>query len=485
MTDTAPPPRFDAAVEATLLVDRLAACLVNCRIYELSHSRVQNSLQELRQRLQDFTANTGGGKVLIGTAERIVFCQGKPLLGASIGAPRLIDLLTAWKAGGIELEPPVELADLEQLLVTLNTRPEPGATAASFNATLQSHRVTRIRLLPPYVDRQAAGGGSAGGGDGAAAAEVPEIDTAVQVGLRFYQTVVDLLQTVTVSVCRGGRIDFAPVQAQAERMLQMLEQRDRQALGLLRQEQYDAFTFGHSLRVALLAMQFARSITNDRDLLIRIGTAGLLHDVGKAKVPFELLHATRPLDAEERQLMNQHAEFGAEILLDHNDADPLAVAAAFGHHRGPDGSGYPRTVHDHQISLVTSIVKICDIYEALTAARPYKQPMSPIRAYRVMLAMGDRLDRRLLRKFVECNGVYPVGQLVEMLDGRLAVVRCPTQDPLRPVVAIVQDVGNLDLECDDDEVLDLSSIECCSAHGILCDLTAEEARFRQNAQSAV
>jgi putative nucleotidyltransferase with HDIG domain len=472
------PPRFDPAIEATLLVDRLAACLINCRIYELSHSRVQNSLQELQRRLQRFGQETAAGKILIGVAERVVFCQGKPLLGASIGAPRLVDLLGTWKSGGIEFEPPVELPELEQLLLALNSRPEAGQGSEHFNRTLATKQVHRIRLLPPYVDRQTAGG---------AVDETPppeaELDTSVQVGLRFYQTVVDLLQTVTVSVCRGGRIDFAPVQAQAERMLQLLEQKDQQALGLLRAEQYDAFTFGHSLRVALLAMQFARSLSDDRDLLIRIGTAGLLHDVGKSRVPFELLHATRQLDAEERQLMNRHAEFGAEILLDHQDADPMAVAAAFGHHRGPDGSGYPRTQHDHQVSLVTSIVKICDIYEALTAARPYKQPMSPIRAYRVMLAMGDRLDRKLLRRFIECNGVYPVGQLVELLDGRLAVVRSPTRDLLRPVVAVVENVSNLDLECDDDEIIDLSDIECCSAHGILCDLTAEEARFRQSASA--
>lgn len=87
----------------------------------------------------------------------------------------------------------------------------------------------------------------------------------------------------------------------------------------------------------------------------------------------------------------------------------------------------------------------------------------------------------LLRRFIESNGVCPVGQLVELLDGRLAVVRCPTRDPWRPVVTIVDDVGNLDLECDDDEVLNLGAIECCSAHGILRDLTAEEARFRQTA----
>ena len=468
---------FDQGTEASLLVDRLVGCLVSSRIYELSHSRVQNALHELRHSLQRFATGTGQATVVVGVADRVVFCQGQPLVGASIGAPRLADLLQAWGAGGLEFRPPVEHAELEQLLTALVARPEPGATLFTIGSTLTSRQVHRVRLLPPYSDRGAAGAGLA---DPSAAA-APAVELEIRVGVRFYQSLIDLLQNVTVAVCRGGRIDFAPVQAQAEQMLQRLEDGDDTALGMLRQEQYDAFTFGHSLRVSLLAMQFARTLTDDRDLLVRIGTAGLLHDVGKSQVPFELLHAMRPLTADERRLVGRHPELGAEILLDHHDADPLAVAAAFGHHRGPDGTGYPRTVHDHQVSLVTNLVKICDVYEALTAARPYKRPMTPVRAYRVMLAMGDKLDRPLLRKFIESNGVYPVGQLVEMLDGRLAVVRSLTQDPLRPLVALVDDVDFVHLEADDDTLLDLSDVTCCSAHGILCDITADEVRERQRA----
>lgn len=467
-------PAFDAVTEASILVDRLVGCLVGVRIYEIGHSRVQNALADLHQSLARFASDGGATNVVVGVADRVVFCQGRPLVGASIGAPRLLEILTAWAAGGIEFRSPVPREELEQLLRALTTRGETATDLIGLTGRLVAQGVTHVRVLPPYRDGAAAAVGQ--GGDTAAAP--PPIDVELRIGVRFYQTLIDLLQNVTVSVCRGGRIDFAPVQAQAERMLQKLEDGDQTTLGMLRQEQYDAFTFGHSLRVALLAMQFARTMTDDHDLLVRIGTAGLLHDVGKSQVPFELLHATRPLDQEERRLVNRHAELGAEILLDHQDADPLSVAAAFGHHRGPDGTGYPRTAHRHEVSLVTNIIKICDIYEALTAARPYKRAMTPVRAYRVMLAMGSRLDRALMRRFIASNGVYPVGQLVELLDGRLAVVRSQGADPLRPVVAVVDDPELVHLESGDEMLLDLGDIACCSAHGILCDLTSDEARER-------
>jgi HD-GYP domain-containing protein (c-di-GMP phosphodiesterase class II) len=223
-------------------------------------------------------------------------------------------------------------------------------------------------------------------------------------------------------------------------------------------------------------MNFARELTDDRDLLIRIGTAALLHDVGKSLIPFEILHATGVLSEEERRQMNRHAELGAECLLCHDDSDPLAIAAAFGHHRAPDGSGYPRTVHDHETDVVTDIVKICDVFEALTAARPYKQPMSPIRAYRVMLAMGEKLNQRLLRRFVEVNGIYPIGQLVELDDGGVAIVRAQGASPLQPKVALLDSEHSQDLVEEEPQILDLADVACAGARAILRELTPDQAR---------
>jgi HD-GYP domain-containing protein (c-di-GMP phosphodiesterase class II) len=450
-----PPPPVDATTQATLLIDEFIAALVNSRIYEVDHPRVQGSLQRLKQLLVELANTTGENTVQLGSADGLVVFQERPLLGASIGASRLLATLQQWGSGGLSLGRNASTSELQELLTSMVARPRPGWGYAELNQQLETRQCHEVRLLPPFREGKAYAGASG---------------KSIRVGIRFYQTVIDLLQNITVNVSRGGRIDFAPVQAQAEEVLKQLDAKNEPLLGLARQDQYDAFTFGHSLRVTVLSMNFAKSLTEDRDLLIRIGTAALLHDVGKSLIPFEILHSPQNLTAEERREMNRHAELGAECLLGHHDSDPLAIVAAFGHHRGPDGKGYPNTAHEHHAEMVTNIVKICDVFEALTAARPYKHAMSPIRAYRVMIAMGERLDQRLLKKFIHRNGIYPVGQLVTLSTGEIAMVHDQSSDPLAPVVALVEDAEGQVFDEDCQEILDLSAIECCGARKLLGEL---------------
>ena len=451
---------IDASTEASLLVEELSAALINVRIYAPTHPRVVNSLLAVRKNVRNLAEVTGEPRVQIACVEGMVVFRKRPLQGASMGAARLITLLGDWGGSGIEIDTTVSDEELHMFFVALVTKPRPGATFVRFNEQLVVQNCRSARMLPPYVE-----------GSG------PRTDLGhVRVSLSLYQSVVDLLQNVTVSVCRGGTIDFGPVEAQAEEILNRLTQTNELQAGMARQEQYDAFTLGHSLRVAILSMNFARTMTKDRELLIRIGTAALLHDVGKSLIPFEILHSSGTLSEEERRQMNMHAELGAKCLLDHRESDPLAIAAAFGHHRGPNDSGYPRTTHAHPVNLVTNVVKICDVFEALTAARPYKQPMSPVRAYRVMIAMGDKLDQAMLQRFIEVNGIYPTGQLVELDNGKVAVVRDQADDPLAPKVALIEDVADLDTVAEEEQIFVLGDVTCCSARAILRELTPDEVR---------
>ena len=461
MTTVDESPPFDATTEATLLAEAIVAALVNCRIYTLTHSRVRCSIDRVREVLGRLCEGIGKPSARLGSFDGMLVFDRRPLLGASLSVARLNERLGGLGAGGVEFDAYAAADELTTFFAVLVERNRPETDYLQCNERLEREGCRSARLLPPYADGIAGGFGDP-----------------IRLGLTFHQSVIDLLQSVTISVCRGGRIDFGPVQAQAEAVLKRLEARHDLHLGLARQDQYDAFTFGHSLRVAILAMHFAKHLTDDRDLLVRIGTAALLHDVGKSLIPFEILHSTKPLSDAERREMNRHAELGAQCLLDHHDSDPLAIAAAFGHHRAEDGSGYPKTSHKHPVTMVTSIVKICDIFEALTAARPYKQPMSPIRAYRVMIGMGDKLDQKLLRRFIEVNGVYPVGQFVQLDGGDVAVVRAQTGDMLRPQVALVDDAARSDLLERDEELIDLSDLECACVRNILCELTPDDATER-------
>jgi HD-GYP domain-containing protein (c-di-GMP phosphodiesterase class II) len=205
--------------------------------------------------------------------------------------------------------------------------------------------------------------------------------------------------------------------------------------------EYDYFTFGHVIRVGLLSMDVAMHTTQDPELLRRIGLAALLHDVGKSRISWEVLHKKGPLTPDERREMQRHPVLGAGILLSNRESDPLSVAAAIGHHRTPDGGGYPWTCEDYQQGVVTRLVKICDVFEALTAIRPYKAALPPAKAYRVMLSMRSQFDEALLQHFIRVVGLHPPGTRVRLDDGSVARVLRQTSDFSRPRVEILERDG--------------------------------------------
>ncbi len=410
----------------TSLVDELVAALVNAEIHGGKHPRVQASFHNLRSHLNELIGLTAEDAVSIGVAEDFVFSRDRCLIGASITASRLTKIVQRWGSGGLEIDAGVSTEELGTFLEALSLPRRRGDTYQAVNTLLEQRQCRQIRLLAPCPDE---------GDPGAAASDMCEMGASV----RLYQAGVELLQNTKIAVCSGGRIQFDDIHGQAEQLMQGLQKRNGQMLSVSREDQYDAFTFGHSVRASVLAMNFAHALTNDSRLLVRIGAAALLHDVGKSVIPFEVLHSNMALTEEERAEIAIHPAYGAEILLDHDDADDMAVVTAFGHHRTVDSGGYPETVHQHQQSRVTRIMKICDVYETLTAARPHERPITPLRAYGIMMGMTNHFDPGLLRKFIEANGVFPNGQLLQMNTGEIARVERQGPTLLLPTVTVVSD----------------------------------------------
>ncbi len=427
-------------------VDEMVTAFVNSKIYWSGHPRVQASIVKLLSHLEELARTTGEDAISIAVSKDFLVFESRPLLGASIGAPRLIKCVQDWHSGGMQFAVGASADDLSTFLEVLAIRPKSGDTHETLNGHLDNRDCPRLRLLPPYVESGDQGDPANGLDD-------------LLLPVRLYQRAFEILQDATVAVCSGGRIRFDEVQAHVEQMVHNLQNPDHPMLNLAREEQYDVFTFGHSVRVAVLTLNFARAMTDDSELLVRIGTAALLHDVGKAVIPFEIFHSNAPLTQEERHEVDRHPEYGAAILVDHAEADELSIVTAFGHHRTVDFAGYPETEHEHRQSMVTRMVKICDVYEALTAARPYKAPITPTRAYQIMMGMGDQIDRRLLRKFIDVNGVFPNGQLLEMSTGELARVRQQGPKLLLPTVEMLTDAKGNRLDEADRRVVDLASPE--------------------------
>jgi hypothetical protein len=151
----------------------------------------------------------------------------------------------------------------------------------------------------------------------------------------------------------------------------------------------------------------------------------------------------------------------------------MADTAAFGHHRTRGEQAYPKTAHQHRLGTVSEMIKLCDVYEALTAARPYKEAMPPIRAYRIMIGMADAFDRRLLRRFIEVIGAYPSGQLVELGTGEQARVIRQTADPFAPTVRVITDADGNPLDHDDQPTIELCDPACDSVRAIIRAATTD------------
>ena len=424
----------------TELIEELVVAQATIRIYAADHPRVTEALDSLSAGVEEILGNTEQEELRLGVTDGYMFVDGRPLFGASLVASRIIQPLTEMDSGGLLIERGASRDDFMAVMQLLSDKKRPLDHEAA-NERLAEAGCQSISLRPPF--RRSVGSNkmldtmSTTLGKTEVAPESEDM-LALAIPIRLYQDIVDHLQGQMIAACRGETVDISGSQHYAEAILRRLDADPKSMLSIGRYEQYDAFTFGHSIRVCLLAACFAKALNLDEELQQRIGLASLLHDIGKSRVPFEILHSKGRLSGSERMEMNRHTLYGAEILLDAPDSDPLTVVAAFGHHRSPS-SGYPRVLYAADMSTATSVIKICDVYEALTAVRPYKDRMSPVRAYRIMMSMGDHFDRGLLRRFIHVTGTYPIGSRVRLSTGEIAQVHKQTETLERPVVDIERD----------------------------------------------
>jgi len=211
----------------------------------------------------------------------------------------------------------------------------------------------------------------------------------------------------------------------------------------------DEYTFKHSVDVAAIAMMIGREYGLSRDGIHQLGIAGLLHDVGKSKIPNEILNKPGKLTDEEFEIIKNHSLYGFEILKEKNCFSPLILDGVLHHHEKMNGTGYPDCLKDEQISLFSKILSVADIYDALVTKRPYKGPISGRQALEMVLALGEELDNKVIQSFVESVILYPVDSIVELSNGEMAkVVENNKRYPMRPKVVEIQTGKIYDL-CND------------------------------------
>jgi HD-GYP domain-containing protein (c-di-GMP phosphodiesterase class II) len=262
-----------------------------------------------------------------------------------------------------------------------------------------------------------------------------------------------LVQRATSSVLRGAldavranhTLDAGSV-AQAIAGMTESVLRNPDALMLLSalREKGD-YTHSHSLDTAVYMACFGRFLQFSIDEISLLGYLGLMQDVGKLRVPDEILRKRERLTTAELEHAKRHVEHSADILSAAPALPPRLAELALLHHERHDGSGYPKGLKGEDIGMIGSIAAIVDTFDALTAARPYAQAVSPSAALSMLYKWRGRFfDAVLVEQFIRCIGIFPLGSVVELNSGELAIVIGQNAERrLQPRVMIVRDAeGN-------------------------------------------
>jgi len=219
----------------------------------------------------------------------------------------------------------------------------------------------------------------------------------------------------------GQPIDAEAVASVVTEISQAVDRNPAMFIDMVRLKSKDEYTYLHSVSVCALMVNLANQLGLDEPTVRSMGLAGLLHDIGKMAVPDTVLNKPGPLDEDELALIRTHPEHGHAMLANGESVTQEVLDVSLLHHEKIDGTGYPKGLKGDAISLAARMGAICDVYDALTSARPYKEGWTPLRAATEMHGWEGHFDRELLFKFFRSVGVAPTGLLVRMRSNRLGI----------------------------------------------------------------
>lgn len=231
-----------------------------------------------------------------------------------------------------------------------------------------------------------------------------------------------LMKGVFQDMRLGKAIRHEEVGALVDDISRQVDRNAHMLMRVLQLKTKHQYTYLHSVAVCTLMVNLARHIGLPPAQVRELGLAGLLHDVGKMAIPEPVLDKPGRLSEEEFALMREHPERGAALLEAGDAIPPLAIEVCLHHHERIDGKGYPHGQSGEAITLASRMGAICDVYDAVTSNRAYKDAWQPVRAITEMWNWDGHFDRELLFRFMQSIGIFPVGTLVRLRSNRLAIV---------------------------------------------------------------
>ena len=248
---------------------------------------------------------------------------------------------------------------------------------------------------------------------------VDSVPEAREIYTRSHEYIDNLFEDIRL----GNTLDLDSARELASRTVENIIDNENAMLWLTLLKRKDAYTSYHSINVGTLSVLFGNYLGLSEGDLRLLGMGALLHDIGKMRVPASILNKSQRLDPQEMSLMRQHPDLGVAILEEAKGIPPQVREIIYAHHERYDGSGYPRGLKGDEIQLFPMIVSMVEVYDAMTSDRAYHERISAHEVLNLMYGWGESVFKReLLEEFIRCLGIYPIGSIVELSSGEVAVV---------------------------------------------------------------
>lgn len=435
----ATPEKLERARE---LVRALAVAHTNAALYPTTHPLVAQSLDDLVGAVGAL-AGFGFASVTLNVYKATLFLENQVFPEESVTYRKLIEELLSRGISAVCLSQGVTAAE-----------------GAALIDLLGEVRITEIDAARAFLDAR-----------GVTHLEVSETTTfddtsdeernkEVRARAReSYDSGLSAMRDIEAQAKLGRVAEISGLQRVVESLIGNLLQDPAAVLGLTAIKGHDDYTLNHAINVCILAVSLGSAVGLQDEELRSLGLAALLYDIGKVRIPEEILLKPGPLTAEEWAAVKRHTEEGADLLKRIQLSDKMPMIVAFEHHQRHDMMGYPDSTGAAEQHLFSKIVAVCDAYDAMTTMRPFRREIRPDKALAVLMqGRAKAYDPDVTKALVAMLGIYPMGAVVILDDGSTAVVyRVNNDDLLHPRVKLLADASGRWLETP--EVLDLRIVD--------------------------
>jgi putative nucleotidyltransferase with HDIG domain len=451
-----PPEKMESDLSklANNLVTKIHVLMRISQIYDSKNVALHQFIQESIQTINTLIEREGVLSLKI--IKDDFFLNGQRLRYSVEGFTSFKYLLTQWRKrliGEVIFESLVDENMLREFVYTLiNLEEGREENATLFNDQLASRHITSIKVNPLEIV------------EGEEKAFTLQNEDHQEVAKKVFFETIGTIKEMLTQIKGKQYADVRKLKRLAQKAVHLIIEDESILLGMTTIKNYDEYTFNHSVNVSIYSLAMGKRLGFSKKTLAELGITALLHDIGKSKIPREVLNKPASLNEEEWGIMKKHPLMGVEIVLNLKqlgEINPRMVVGIFDHHLKSDLSGYPKLFRKKEVSLFGRIIQIADSYDAMSTPRIYKKtPYTPEQALAIMLREKTvHFDPLLLKIFIGLVGIYPIGSLVLLNTRELGIVYKPSHDARwleRPIVILVARSAKGDVK---KEVIDLTETD--------------------------